>query len=153
MHGREQLVLLRPAGDLLAMMTLQLDSEVTKPAAFADQAPKVPLAPEELEMMETLVETSTAKELDYAQFRDVYREKLGQLIEAKVAGKELVALPPQEHAHVINLMDALKQSVALAEGKQPVSPEPATAKKPAKKMAPSTTPGTASQGKRKRKQS
>jgi non-homologous end joining protein Ku len=51
------------------------------------------------------------------------------LIEAKVAGQEIVAPPVQEHAQIINLMDALKESVAKARGEEGA--------KPPKKMAPS----------------
>jgi hypothetical protein len=56
------------------------------------------------------------------------------LIEAKVAGKEIVAPPVHEHAQIINLMDALKQSVAQAKA---AAGETAVARPP-KKMAAST---------------
>ncbi len=155
LHGKEQLVLLRPVGDLIGMLTLQLDSEVTKPAAFADEVPKVAFTPEELSLMETLIAASTAKTFDYSQYKDVYMEKLSKLIEAKVAGQELVAPPAHEHAVVINLMDALKQSVDLAQKQESAraSTEKAvTPKKPAKKMAPTAAPDEATK-ERKRKRS
>jgi non-homologous end joining protein Ku len=49
-----------------------------------------------------------------------------------VAGKEIVAAPPQEERHVINLMEALRQSIAQSERASGKSPEEA---KPPKKMA------------------
>jgi non-homologous end joining protein Ku len=61
----------------------------------------------------------------------VYTENLTKLIEAKVAGQEIAAPPAQEGKHIINLMDALRASVANAE--QQESGEA----KPAKRMAPS----------------
>ena len=150
LHGKEQLVLLRPVGDLLGMMTLQLDAEVTKPAAFSEEAPKAAYAPEELKLMETLIESSTVEKLDYAQYKDVYTERLTKLIEAKVAGEELVAPPAHEHAQIINLMDALKQSVEEAQKKEAARTGAVAPKKPAKKIAPTTPPGEAA-SKRKRK--
>jgi non-homologous end joining protein Ku len=73
-----------------------------------------------------LIRASTAKRFDLAKYQDVYTEKLKRLIEAKVAGQEIVAQPVHEPAPIINLMDALKASLANAQGE-----------KPPKKMAPS----------------
>jgi DNA end-binding protein Ku len=128
MHGREQLVLLRPMDKLLAMTVLKYDAEVTKPQAFEDQAPRVELTGEERELAKRLVDFSTAKKFDHSAYREVYTEKLTKLIETKVAGEEIAAPPAQEPAQVINLMDALRASVEAA--------QPAEGKPP-KKMAPS----------------
>jgi DNA end-binding protein Ku len=126
MHGREQLVLLRPMDKLLGMTVLKYDAEVTKPQAFEDQAPQVELTGDERELAKRLVAISTAKRFDYSAYHDAYTEKLTKLIETKVAGEEIAAPPSQEPAHIINLMDALRASVANA--------QPAEAK-PEKKMA------------------
>jgi phage-related protein len=48
------------------------------------------------------------------QYRDVYTQKLTRLIEAKVAGEEIVTPPQTEQTQIINLMDALRQSVATS---------------------------------------
>lgn len=129
LHNREQVVLLRPVDDLLAMSVLNYDATVTKPSAFADEAPKNEEAqPEELKLAKDLIARTTSKKFDIAKYKDDYTEKLSQLIEAKVAGKEIVAQPSHEPAQVINLMDALRGSLAKAEGKE---------SKPPKKMAPS----------------
>jgi DNA end-binding protein Ku len=58
--------------------------------------------------------------------------KATQVIEAKVAGKEIVAAPPQEERHVINLMEALRQSIAQSEKASSKNAEEA---KPPRKMA------------------
>ena len=76
------------------------------------------------------MEASTPKKLDLAKYRDHYTEKLTQLVEKKVAGQEVVAPPVHEHAQVINLMDALKESLAKAQKEQPEA-----AAQPPKKMA------------------
>lgn len=111
-HGKERVVLLRPIDGLFAMSSLSYDQEITKPSTFADEVPKVDIAPEELKLAKMLIGAQTSKKFDYSKYKDTYTEKLTKLIEAKVAGQEIVAVPHHEEAHVINLMDALKQSVA-----------------------------------------
>jgi DNA end-binding protein Ku len=131
MHGKEQVVLLRPTDGLLSMTLLNYEPQITKPATFEDEVSKPEIAPEEMKLAKTLIEASTPKKFDFSKYKDVYTDKLTQLIEAKVAGKEIVAPPAHEHAQIINLMDALKQSVAKAQKEVPE--EKAT--KPPKKMA------------------
>lgn len=131
LHGKEQVVLLRPMDDLLAMTVLNYDNEVVKPETFKDEVPHAEASKDEMALVKTLIDASTAKKFDFSAYKDLYTERLSKLIEAKVAGQEIVAAPAQEHAHVINLMDALKQSVAQIQG------EAAPAEKPAKRMAPS----------------
>ena len=92
------------------------------------------VTPEEIKLVKTLMAASTAKRFDFSKYKDVYTEKLTKLIEAKVAGQEIVAPPAEEHAHVINLMDALKQSLAKAQGADAET----EAEKPPKKKEPST---------------
>lgn len=150
--GKEQTVLLRPVGDMITMTFLKLEAEVSKPATFEEDLVKVDPAPEELKLAKTLIDAATVKKLDYAKYRNLYVEKLTKLIEAKVEGKELVAPPAQEQAHVINLMDALRESVAKLQGAAPAAAaeEPEAAGKPPKKMAASKKP--AAKEARKKKQ-
>ncbi|HYV37482.1 MAG TPA: Ku protein [Gemmataceae bacterium] len=133
MSGKEQVVLLRPVDSLITMTQMSYDHEITKPSTFEDELVKTPVEAEELKLIKTLIDASTPKKFDLSQYKDVYTQKLTQLIEAKVAGKEIVAPPVQEQAHIINLMDALRQSVAKAQKEAPA----AVAGKPPKKMAPS----------------
>src|SRR6266478_10209490 len=111
-HGREQIVLIRPYEGLLTMEVLSYENQVTKPSAFAEEAPKTEILPEELKLAKTLISASTVKKFDLSVYKDRYTEKLAQLVEAKIAGKEIVAPPAHEGPQVINLMEALKQSVA-----------------------------------------
>lgn len=131
MHGKEQVFLLRPVNGLIAMSQLNYEQQVTQPSAFEEEAPKVESSPEEKKLVKTLIDASTEKKLDFGKYKDVYTEKLTKLIEAKVAGQEIVAPPAQEHAQIINLMDALKQSVAR------VQQTDEEAEAPPAKMAPS----------------
>jgi DNA end-binding protein Ku len=81
------------------------------------------VAPEELQMAKTLVNASTG---DFAldKYPDLYTSKLQELIEAKVAGKEIVAAPASEGPQVINLIEALKQSVARVQEANPTKKDP-----------------------------
>jgi DNA end-binding protein Ku len=148
LHGREQVVLLRPVGRLLMMTVLDHDNEIVKPAAFEEEAPEAVGAPEEMKLVKTLIDASTPKKFDFSQYKDVYTERLTQLIEAKVAGKEIVAAPAHEERHIINLMDALRQSIAQTQGATEKSEE--VAAKPPRKMAASKRKEA---GERKRKSS
>ena len=142
LSGKEQLVLLRPIDQLIAMSVLEYDAEVKKPAAFEDELVKTDLPQEELNLTKTLLNAYVKDDFDLAVYKDVYTERLTQLIESKVEGKELVSPPSAEEPQVINLMEALKLSVAQAK-KTGSAKEPAAAKEsagkaaPAKKMAPS----------------
>ena len=135
LHGREQLMLLRPIEQLLVMTGLSYDDEITRPSAFEEEVPKTEVTNDELKLARKLIAVTTPKKFDFNTYKDAYTAKLTALIEAKVAGKEIVAAPPTTEApHIINLMDALQASVAKATKE---APEPT---RPPKKMA-------ASQGK------
>jgi DNA end-binding protein Ku len=130
MHGKEQLVMLRPHDGLLVMSVLNFSNQVAGTSAFDEEIPKGDVDPKELQLAMTLIKASATDKLDLSQYKDVYTEKLTKLIEAKVAGQELVSPPPSEPAHVINLMDALRQSVERMK-----KPTPSAASKPAAKSA------------------
>jgi DNA end-binding protein Ku len=61
--------------------------------------------------------------LDLANYKDEYREGLQRIIEAKIAGEEIVAPAVETPSRVVNLMDALKKSLGAVS---------TTKKKPAK---------------------
>ena len=145
--GKEQLVLVRPYEGLLTMTMLHFDHQIRKPAAFRDEIIQSDVSPQELKLAKMLIDASTADKFDFAAYEDLYTKKLTELIEAKVEGKEVVAPPAEEETQVINLMDALRQSISKAK-REPAAAK--TARKPAKKMAPSRR--TAAEG-RKRKTS
>jgi DNA end-binding protein Ku len=129
MHGRDQLVMIRPVDDLLMMSILNYDNQVNKPSAFKDEITRPELAPEEVKLAKTLIEASTPKKLNLADFTDSYTQKMTELIQKKVAGEEVVAPPVHEQAQIINLMDALKQSLAKVQKGEEA--------KPPRKVAPS----------------
>jgi len=86
-------------------------------------------------MTKSLIETKTAQTFDMTAYKDRNTEQLKELVEAKVAGKEIAAPPAQEHAQVLSLMEALKQSMAQVQA----DAKPAeAAERPPKKVAPSS---------------
>lgn len=149
LHGREQIVVLRPLDKLIAMSILEYEQKINQPAGYEDEVPPTEISNEELKLVETLITASTSKKFDFSKYKDHYTENLTKLIEAKVQGKEIVAAPAVEEKQVINLMEALKQSVAKAQGGGAAPAE--TGEKPGKKMARSQ-PAKAPQA-RKRKSS
>ncbi|MDD2556437.1 MAG: Ku protein [Syntrophaceticus sp.] len=74
---------------------------------------KPEVSEEELKMAKVLI-NSMDTPFDASQYKDEYQEKLRQLIETKISGKEIVAAEPKSTGNVIDLMDALKASVEKA---------------------------------------
>jgi DNA end-binding protein Ku len=148
LHSREHLVLVRPLDKLLVMEVLAYEQQVNKPSAFKEEVPEQTIEPAEMDLVKTLIKASTAKKFDLAQYKDDYTEKLTKLIEAKVQGKEIVTPPAVEEAQVINLMDALRQSI-----KQAGAPAAEEAAAPTKKMAKSKPPPSRVAAQKKRKSS
>jgi DNA end-binding protein Ku len=153
MHSKEQLVLLRPTHNLLMMSQLNFANQVASPATFEEEITKTPIESEELQLVKTLIKSRSKPKLDMSPYKDEYTAKLTKLIEAKVAGEELVAPASQEPIQVINLMDALRKSVAQVrkEAPAPAKTAASTKPKPPRKMAPSK--GVQAEPARKRKSS
>lgn len=114
LFGRDELLLLRPVDGLLALTALKYDAEVTHAKTFAEEVSTPELSREEVGLTQTLLQAFEKKKFSLAGFTDKYLEKLTELVEAKVEGKELVSSPPVDEPKVINLMDALKKSLAKA---------------------------------------
>jgi DNA end-binding protein Ku len=149
LRQREQLATLRVREGVLVLNTMLWPDEVRNPDfGFLDD--DVTLRPPELAMAGALID-SMAGDFDPDEYTDDYRKALQEVIDAKVEGREVVALEEPEAAPTaaVDLMAALKASVErarVARGETPVGdsePTPissarsATAKKaPAKKSAP-----------------
>ncbi len=141
-RSKEQLMLVRPLGELLAMTWLSYPQEVRAPSEYEPEVIKSEVQPQELKMAKLLMDQIADKEFDISEYKDDYVEKMAQLIEAKVQGKEVVAAPAEkEPPQMGNLMEALQQSLAQAKKQRPA------ASKPPKQAA----PGTAARGKDERK--
>src|SRR5207253_1548467 len=111
LSGREHTVLVRAVEKLLSMTLLNFEAELKKPAEFEDEVPEVEVSVKELELARTLVETTTSKHFDFAAYEDRYAQRLVSLLEERTKGRHVVSEPHQEEPVVVNLMDALRQSL------------------------------------------
>jgi len=112
---REQVVLLRPVEGILAMTVLIRKDEVKSASSFKDEIAQTELSEAEMSLTDTLIKASMIKSFDYGKYKDVYKEKLTKLIQMKIEGKEVVQVRDPEEPKIINLMEALKRSVAEAQ--------------------------------------
>ena len=110
MSGHCHAVVVRPLGRLLAMDVLHEPSLVRSAAWLEAELQQVDASPEELQLAEMLINSASGP-VDWQQFRDDTPDKLAALVAAKVAGHQVIA-PVEEPVPVIQLLDALKQSVA-----------------------------------------
>jgi DNA end-binding protein Ku len=139
---KEQLVAIRPIGEVLAMATMNFADEVVPPDSF-DEAPgdDIDTTKRELEMARQLIESLTA-EFEPEKYHDEYRDAVMGLIERKADGEEIVLQPAAEEPEKVpDLMAALEASLAAAkkEGggarprKRGAAEDGAPAKKPARR--------------------
>ena len=111
--GRGQLAVVRPYGKLFAMTLLNYENEIKKPAPFEADIDTPAVSTEERKLAKMLVETATAEEFDLSQYKDEYADKLARLVEGK-ARETCRDQDASEQPAVINLMDALRQSLNTA---------------------------------------
>jgi len=117
MRGKQYLTVIRPADQVLVLVTLLFHDEIVPREAFKElPTPSEPINPRELAMAEQLIATLTT-DFKPEKYHDEYRERVLQLIESKSQGQELVRPKSKESAKVINLMEALEASLAATKDK------------------------------------
>lgn len=115
LFNKEQLVSVRPIDNLICMTILKYSSQMKAPEIFSDDITECEITKEERELAKTLIGQITTEEFDLGEYQDQYTDRLNELIEAKVDGKEIVSAPAAEDAApIVNLMDALKASISQA---------------------------------------
>ncbi|HYT51320.1 MAG TPA: Ku protein [Gaiellaceae bacterium] len=118
-QGAEHFCLIRPKGNALALETLFLAEDVRSQAEIEEAVEEIDVKDAELELARQVI-GSLAADFDPQELVSDYRRDLKALLEAKLAGEEIKAPEPvEEKAPVIDLMEALKASVAEAQGKKP----------------------------------
>ena len=142
LRSKEQLVAIRPSGDVLLMETMIFHDEVVPTDALDDLPAQGDLSASDREvaMAEQLIESLTS-DFEPAKYHDEYREKVLGLIERKAEGEE-IAVPAEAPAPaaVPDLMAALEASLAAVKGRSPEPAEEAPkAKKAPRKAAKSRT--------------
>src|ERR1700724_390999 len=116
MHNREYTVFLRPHEGGLMLHTMYYEEEVRKVEGFG--APDVELKDAEVKVAHQLIE-ALAADWEPEKYNDSFQENLKKLIETKLEGGEVAAVEkPKKLAPVVDLMAALKQSLAQMEGKK-----------------------------------
>jgi DNA end-binding protein Ku len=143
LYGREYLVAVQPRENGLVMYTMRHSKEI-RSMDNIEELGDVPakVKPEEIRMAKQVIENFEG-ELNLEEYRDEYQEELQRIIDAKIAGEEVVATVEETPPKVVNLMDALRQSLdRVSTGKKKTAKvveteKPARAVKavPAKKRA------------------
>jgi DNA end-binding protein Ku len=111
MHNREHVVILRPGANGVLLHTMYFSHEIRKVDEFRTDLSLV--KEKELALAQSLVE-ALAAEFEPDKYKDSYRENLLQMIESKKEGKEIVATPEPHQEKVVDILEALKASLAVA---------------------------------------
>jgi DNA end-binding protein Ku len=111
LYGREYLVAVRPHGNGIVMHTLHHAAEI-RGIDSVEELRSVPtkVKPEEIKLARQIIGTFDGP-LNLADYKDEYREGLQRIIDAKIAGEEIVAPTVEAPPKVVNLMEALKRSL------------------------------------------
>ena len=111
LYGREYLVAVLPKDKGLVMYTMRHANEV-RGMDQIEELDSVPdkVKPEEIKLAKQVIENFEG-DLDLQEYRDEYQEELRRIIDAKIAGEEVVATAEDTPPNVVNLMDALRQSL------------------------------------------
>jgi DNA end-binding protein Ku len=130
LYGREYLVAVQPKDKGLVMYTMRRANEV-RAMANIEELDAVPskVKPEEIKLAKQVIENFEG-ELNLEDYKDAYQEELQRIIDAKIAGEEVVATEEKTPPKVVNLMDALRQSLDRV-STQKKKPAKADVEKPA----------------------
>ncbi len=130
MRGKESLVLIRAAQHGLMLHTMYFADEV-RSFDEIDKGQSAKIKDGELQLAQQLIDGLSSAEFEPTRYADDYRQRVLDLVDSKVEGKEITAAGPQvQRAQVIDLMEALKQS--LAKRVPPAAPGQSDKKPPAK---------------------
>jgi DNA end-binding protein Ku len=125
--GKEKLCLIRPMGEALALETLFVHEDVKDHAEIDEAVGEAEVKKPELDLAKQIIASLQGPFEPEEELKSEYREHLRELLEAKAAGQEFTAPEPVEIAPAVDLMEALRASVAAAKTK----PKAAAEKKPA----------------------
>jgi DNA end-binding protein Ku len=137
LYGREYLVAIRPQKKGLVMYTLHHDAEIRSIDSI-EELNSVPtkVKPEEMKLAKQVIATFES-DLNLKDYKDEYKEGLRRIIDAKIAGEEVIAPDVQEPPRVVDLMEALRRSLDSVsdEKKKPAKAKIAAAAPRAKTVA------------------
>jgi len=111
LYGREYLVAVRPQGKGIVMYTMHHAAEIRSMDGVEElNSVSTKVKPEEIKLAKQVIGTFEGP-LDLATYKDEYREGLQEIIDAKIAGREVIAPTIEAPPKVVNLMDALRKSL------------------------------------------
>src|SRR6195256_2980402 len=125
MHNREHIIVLRPGAKGILSHTMYYSDEIRQVEEFRTDTSLV--KDKELAMAKMLI-SSLEADFEPQKYHDTYRDNLQKLIEAKIEGHKVVETPTEHVAPVIDIMEALKKS--LAEKRKPATAATAVAAGP-----------------------
>ena len=131
LRGNETFCLVRPRGETLALETLFLAEDVRSQAEIEEAVGETEVKDAELDLARQVID-GLAADFEPNELESTYRRDLRALLEAKLSGAELKKPEPEPDAPVIDLMDALRASVAQAAKKKAAdAPKPSRSRKTA----------------------
>jgi DNA end-binding protein Ku len=130
-RGKQHLVLIRPLDGVLIMEQLHYSGEL-RPSAEVPH-PETPVKETELALARLLIQQSSTDEFRPEKYHDTVRERVLEAIQQKLEGQEITAEAAPAETKIIDLMDALKASLARNGGE-------AGEKKPAMRISPKVEP-------------
>jgi DNA end-binding protein Ku len=113
LRGAEYFCLIRPKGDALALETLYLAEDVRSQAEIDEAVAGTEVKDAELELADQVMQSLVA-DFEPEELVSDYRRDLRSMLEAKLSGQEITKPEPVPETPVVDLMEALKQSVAAA---------------------------------------
>ena len=125
--GQERVVAIQPLKTGLLANSLRYEDEIRKPDEFFNTIAADAVDEDELAMMQQIIKRKT-RSFDPGKFTDHYQTAVRELIEKKLEGKLPEKAPERKQAQVINLMDALKRSLAAEEKGSGEAPRRATSR-------------------------
>lgn len=144
MRGKEHVVLIRPYEKGLMMHTIYYADEV-RPVEEIDRGTQEAVKEGELGLAQRLIDELTAKKLDLSKYHDTFRERVVEAAQQKIAGQQVSEAPEApRRGQVIDLMAALKASLAKRAAAEPA--RAAEAEAPATEQAAAAGEGAAAAG-------
>ena len=128
MHQREHIVVIRPRENGMTLHTMFYNNEIREVAEYGKRTPAAEPKEAEKKLATQLIESLAAK-FEPEKYKDQYQESMQAMIAAKQAGQEVAEVQHTKLAPVIDLMEALKKSIA--EKSQPSAKKPPTRAVPA----------------------
>jgi DNA end-binding protein Ku len=116
MAHREHIIMLEPLGKGILGTTLRYDYEVRKEKEYFAHVPSPRINKDMVDLATHILESKATK-FDPEKFKDEYEKALRKLVQRKAKGHTIEAPePPERPSNVINLMDALRQSIKSERG-------------------------------------